>query len=48
MGPILAELAEGQDWSNFKSEVAGYQGKIGASYSWAALIHRTDIYSLGS
>ena len=33
--PILAELAEEQDWSNFKNEVAAYQGKSGASYSRA-------------
>ena len=32
---ILAELAEEQDWSNFKNEVAVYQGKGGASYARA-------------
>ena len=30
--PILAQLAEEQEWSNFKSEVAAYQGAEGASY----------------
>jgi hypothetical protein len=30
--PILAELAEEQEWSNFKSEVAVHQGGEGASY----------------
>jgi len=30
--PILAELAEEQDWSNFKNEAAAYQGKSGAAY----------------
>jgi hypothetical protein len=30
--PILAELAEEQDWSNFKNEAAAYQGRSGASY----------------
>ena len=29
---VLAELAEEQEWSNFKSEVAAYQGAEGASY----------------
>lgn len=33
--PILAELAEEQDWSNFKNEAAAYQGHRGASYSSA-------------
>jgi hypothetical protein len=30
--PILGELAEEQDWSNFKNEAAAYLGKSGASY----------------
>jgi hypothetical protein len=30
--PILTEMAEEQDWSNFKNEAAAYQGTTGASY----------------
>ena len=30
--PILAQLAEEQEWSNFKSEVAAYQSAEGNSY----------------
>jgi hypothetical protein len=33
--PILAELAEEQDWSNFKNEAAVYQGKSGTPYARA-------------
>ncbi len=33
--PILVELAEEQDWSNFKNEAAAYHGSRGASYSGA-------------
>ena len=33
--PILAELGEEQDWSNFKNEAAAYQGTNGDSYSRA-------------
>ena len=29
---ILAELSEEQDWSNFKSEAARYQGASGSAY----------------
>ena len=29
---ILAEMADEQDWSNFKNEAAAYQGKSGAAY----------------
>jgi hypothetical protein len=30
--PILAQLAEEQEWSNFKSEAAAYQSAEGTSY----------------
>ena len=33
--PILGELAEEQDWNNFKSEATTFQGKNGASYARA-------------
>jgi hypothetical protein len=33
--PILAELAEEQEWSNFKNDVATYLGTQGASYTRA-------------
>ena len=33
--PILAELAEEQEWSNFKNEVATHQGREGVSYARA-------------
>ncbi len=33
--PILAELAEEQEWSNFKNEATSFQGKSGASYARA-------------
>ncbi len=33
--PILAEMAEEQEWSNFKNEAAAHQGKEGASYARA-------------
>ena len=29
---VVAELAEEQDWSNFKNEVSSHQGKSGAAY----------------
>jgi hypothetical protein len=31
--PILAEMAEEQEWSNFKNEAARHQRKGGASYT---------------
>ena len=33
--PILAEMAEEQEWSNFKNEAAAHQRKEGASYARA-------------
>ena len=33
--PILAEMAEEQEWSNFKNQTAAHQGKEGASYARA-------------
>jgi hypothetical protein len=30
--PILAELADEQNWSNFKNEAAAYQEKTGTAY----------------
>jgi hypothetical protein len=32
---ILAEMADEQDWSNFKNEAASHLGKEGASYARA-------------
>lgn len=41
-GPILAEMAEEQEWSNFKNEVAAHQGAEGAPY--AAALH--DVWGI--
>jgi hypothetical protein len=43
---ILAEIAAEQTWSNFKNEVAVFQGKLGREYSEA--LHRVweDAYRL--
>lgn len=35
---IIAELAQEQDWSNFKNEAARYQGKSGKGY--VAALHK--------
>ena len=40
--PIVAELAEEQTWSNFKSEAARFQGKTSAAYVHA--LH--DVWSV--
>ena len=32
---VLSELAEEQEWSNFKNQVAKHQGKAGAAYTSA-------------
>jgi hypothetical protein len=40
--PILAQLAEEQEWSNFKSEVAVHQGGEGALY--VAALH--DVWGI--
>jgi hypothetical protein len=32
---LVAELAEEQEWSNFKNQVAKHQGKAGAAYTSA-------------
>lgn len=39
---VLKKLAEEQDWSNFKNQVAKHQGKRGAAYSKA--LH--DVWSI--
>jgi hypothetical protein len=43
---VAAELAEEQEWSNFKDEAARYQGKLGSEYIGA--LHRvwTEMYQL--
>jgi hypothetical protein len=34
-GPVLAEMAEEQEWSNLKNQVSKHQGKAGADYAHA-------------